>query len=158
MSVLLLPDKDAMEMVLMQYLMVRPTQVTAQVGSWGPKDTRNVAHQFLDAAHIIGVCKRHRAALVHRSGGDVQSSHDFRMMKEFRHGFIPFVERTAKEVDFPFAYRTYHASNQSVNYSSRSKDQLGRALRLVLNQQFFNLLDGTIGAVDLMPEVSDGTN
>jgi len=155
MSVLLLPDKAAMDMVLMQYLMVRPAQLAVGFPLGAINNNSRVPYQFLDAVHIIGICRRHRAALVIRVVGDVRArlaAHDFRMAGELRHGFIPFVERTAKEIDFPFAYRIYDASNQNYNYSSRSKDQLGRALRLVLNQQFFNLLDGTTGAVDLMQE------
>ena len=154
MAVLLLPDKAALETVLMQYIMVRPTQVSARVGSWGPldPDRSRVTHHFVETAHMIGICKRHRAALVVRSVGQNTTSFDFRMLNEFRNGLMPFVERTAKEIEFPYAYRIFHTGNQSYCFGKRSQNQVGKQLRLVLNQQFPSLLDGTIGAVDLMTE------
>lgn len=154
MAVLLLPDKAALETVLMQYIMVRPTQTQPVLGSWGPSDLNGprIAHQFVETAHMIGICKRHRAAVVVRSTGSIVSVSDFRMLNEFRNGLIPFVERTAKEIEFPYAYRIFHTGNHSYCFGKRSKDQVGKQLRLVLNQQFPSLLDGTIGAVDLMTE------
>lgn len=154
MAVLLLPDKAALETVLMQYIMVRPTHISSQVGSWGPSDLNGprIAHHFVETAHMIGICRRHRAAVVVRATGPVVTSFDFRMFNEFRNGFIPFVERTAKEIEFPYAYRIFHTGNHSYCFGKRSKGMGGKQLRLVLNQQFHNLLDGTIGAVDLMTE------
>lgn len=148
MAVLLLPDKAALETVLMQYIMVRPTHIVTRE-DFG---NSNTAHKFLETAHMIGICKRHRAAVVVRSAGQVVTSSDFRMLNEFRNGFIPFVERTAKEIEFPYAYRIFHTGNHSYCFGKRSQDVVGKQLRLVLNQQFPSLLDGTIGAVDLMTE------
>lgn len=146
MAVLLLPDKAALETVLMQYIMVRPAQTQPVLGA------QRLAPDFVETAHMIGICKRHRAALVVRSVGQNTTSFDFRMLNEFRNGLMPFVERTAKEIEFPYAYRIFHTGNHSYCFGKRSKDQVGKQLRLVLNQQFHSLLDGTIGAVDLMTE------